>query len=62
MLFEISDEGNQQGFGLLPGKVIKFKGDYKERIKIPHMGWNSVIQSNQHPCLLYTSPSPRDSV
>ena len=49
MLFEISDEGNQQGFGLLPGKVIKFKDDYKERIKIPHMGWNSVIQSNQHP-------------
>ena len=49
MLFEISDEGNQKGFGLLPGKVIKFKSDYKERIKIPHMGWNSVIQSNTHP-------------
>ena len=49
MLFEISDEGNQKGFGLLPGKVIKFKSDYKERIKIPHMGWNSVMQSNAHP-------------
>ena len=49
MLFEISDEGNQKGFGLLPGKVIKFKSDYKERIKIPHMGWNSVMQSNKHP-------------
>ena len=49
MLFEISDEGNQKGFGLLPGKVIKFKSDYKERIKIPHMGWNSVMQSNTHP-------------
>ena len=49
MLFEISEEGNQKGFGLLPGKVIKFKSDYKERIKIPHMGWNSVMQSNTHP-------------
>mgnify|MGYP001445419789 FL=1 len=49
MLFDISDEGNQKGFGLLPGKVTKFKNDYKDRIKIPHMGWNSVMQSNEHP-------------
>ena len=49
MLFEISDEGNQKGFGLLPGKVIKFKSDYKERIKIPHMGWNSIDVHTEHP-------------
>ena len=50
MLFEISDEGNQKGFGLLPGKVIKFKSDYKERIKIPHMGWNSECNQMHTQC------------
>ena len=33
----------------MSGKVIKFKSDYKEKIKIPNMGWNGVMQSNAHP-------------
>jgi len=49
MLFDISEEGNQKGLGLIAGKVIKFDDSYKDRIKIPHMGWNSVAQSNNHP-------------
>lgn len=49
MLFEKSEEGNQKGFGLLPGKIKRFKLSDKERIKIPHMGWNNVMQSKPHP-------------
>jgi len=49
MLFESSEEGNVKGFGLLPGIVKRFKKNQNERIKIPHMGWNRVHQSNLHP-------------
>ena len=37
LLFEESEEfGPAEGLGLLPGKVVRFRGDFK----IPHMGWN----------------------
>ena len=37
LLFGESEEyGIHKGLGLLPGKVVRFKGDFK----IPHMGWN----------------------
>ena len=49
MLFETSEEGNVSGFGLLPGTVKRFQLNKNERIKIPHMGWNKVLQSNPHP-------------
>lgn len=38
LLFEGSDEGKEKGFGLLPGRVLRFpQGE-----KVPHMGWNEV--------------------
>jgi len=49
MLFETSEEGDVSGFGLLPGVVKRFQLNKNERIKIPHMGWNNVHQSNPHP-------------
>ncbi|MEW9702249.1 imidazole glycerol phosphate synthase subunit HisH [Paenibacillus sp. SI8] len=37
LLFSSSEEhGNHEGLGLLPGAVVRFRGDYK----VPHMGWN----------------------
>ncbi|MGG1518795.1 imidazole glycerol phosphate synthase subunit HisH [Paenibacillus oryzisoli] len=37
LLFSSSEEhGNHEGLGLLPGAVLRFRGDYK----VPHMGWN----------------------
>ncbi|GFZ94443.1 imidazole glycerol phosphate synthase subunit HisH [Paenibacillus marchantiophytorum] len=37
LLFASSEEhGNHEGLGLLPGSVVRFRGDYK----VPHMGWN----------------------
>ena len=48
MLFETSEEGDVNGFGLLPGAVKRFQLNENERIKIPHMGWNKVHLSNRH--------------
>jgi len=48
MLFETSEEGGVNGFGLLPGVVKRFQLNENERIKIPHMGWNKVHLSNRH--------------
>ncbi|MCM8785114.1 MAG: imidazole glycerol phosphate synthase subunit HisH [Candidatus Omnitrophica bacterium] len=39
LLFDWSEEGKIEGFGILKGKVVKFKN---KNIKIPHMGWNKV--------------------
>ncbi|RMD73888.1 MAG: imidazole glycerol phosphate synthase subunit HisH, partial [Bacteroidetes bacterium] len=33
--------GEHRGFGLIPGRVIRFPEDFPARgFKIPHMGWN----------------------
>jgi len=45
MLFEESEEGNSKGFGVLPGRAVRFnfKGHPMEKkLKVPHMGWNSI--------------------
>lgn len=43
LLFEESEEVRKcKGLGLLPGKIVKLKGN----IKIPHMGWNSLKLRN----------------
>ncbi len=40
MLFEESEEfGVTKGLGLLPGRVVPIKTEYK----IPHMGWNELV-------------------
>jgi glutamine amidotransferase len=54
MLFEMSEEGDAPGLGLLPGKVVRFQLDGRlqadgSRFKVPQMGWNRVRQSRAHP-------------
>ena len=54
MLFEASEEGNVKGLGILPGKVIRFPklsmvDTSGQKLKVPHMGWNQVHQSTEHP-------------
>jgi glutamine amidotransferase len=54
MLFDVSEEADTPGLGLLPGKVVKFRleGRLQEdgsRFKVPQMGWNRVRQSRAHP-------------
>ncbi|WP_211460996.1 imidazole glycerol phosphate synthase subunit HisH [Collimonas silvisoli] len=54
MLFDLSEEGNTAGLGLLPGKVVRFRLDGQlqddgSRFKVPQMGWNRVRQAQSHP-------------
>ena len=47
LLFDYSEENNgTKGLSFIPGKVVKFK---KNKLKIPHMGWNNVSQVKEHP-------------
>ncbi len=55
MLFARSEEGTTDCLNLLPGDVMHFAGGAFEasaghdRLKIPHMGWNGVRQTQSHP-------------
>lgn len=54
MLFDVSEEGDTPGLGLLPGRVVRFQLDGKtqpdgSRFKVPQMGWNRVRQVRAHP-------------
>jgi imidazole glycerol-phosphate synthase subunit HisH len=53
MLFEHSEEGDTPGLGILPGRVVRFPAARMiaadgSRLKVPHMGWNEVRQTQAH--------------
>tara|TARA_R110002074_G_scaffold145034_2_gene293513 strand:+ start:147671 stop:148315 length:645 start_codon:yes stop_codon:yes gene_type:complete len=56
LLQHSEENGGVDCLGILPGKVIKFSHNAdsckKERIKIPHMGWNQVNYSEKNPLFL----------
>ncbi|MGQ0546036.1 MAG: imidazole glycerol phosphate synthase subunit HisH [Betaproteobacteria bacterium] len=45
MLFERAEEGPTPGLALLPGEVPRFR---VTGLKVPHMGWNEVMQARPH--------------
>ena len=58
MLFEESHEyGIHKGLGLIPGRVVPMAGYIPEGLKIPHIGWNSLILKGEekHPLLKYVN-------
>jgi glutamine amidotransferase len=53
LLFTESEEhGEHRGLNLLPGRVVRFQGDYK----VPHMGWNEL--SFRQPSTLFEGVEP----
>ena len=46
MLFERGEEGETTGLGILAGGVPRFR---VQGLKVPHMGWNEVLQARPHP-------------
>src|SRR5687768_12427120 len=50
MLFERAEEGPTPGLARLPGDVPRFRADRlkSQGLKIPHMGWNEVMQTRPH--------------
>ena len=47
------EDGGTRGLAAVAGEVLRFKPGQKDsdgnEFKIPHMGWNQVKQTNQHP-------------
>lgn len=42
-----SEEGNFAGFGWLDAEVVKFQVKDKLKYKVPHIGWNQIIQKKE---------------
>lgn len=54
LLEDSEEDGGTAGLGLLAGRVERFPGDRRdprsgERLKVPHMGWNTVEHTRAHP-------------
>lgn len=52
IIFDYSEENETPCLGIIPGKVKRFSDDMahaERRLKIPHMGWNSVAFRSNHP-------------
>ncbi len=49
LLTKSSQEGKLEGLGWIDAKTLQFKGNIPSSYKIPHMGWNSVKKSQEHP-------------
>lgn len=43
LMLEESEEGQQSGLGFIKGRVKKFHFESAEKLRIPHMGWNTAI-------------------
>jgi len=55
-LYDFSEEGGGvPGLGVLPGRVLRFPPEKMRdtrtglALKVPHMGWNQVVQAKPHP-------------
>lgn len=53
LLFTESEEfGRHRGLGVIPGKVVRFTSNGSAApLKVPHMGWNSIVIGNRPPVL-----------
>ena len=57
---ERSEEGRLPGLGWIKGETVRFKVEgAHERLKIPHMGWNTIEPLRQHPLLNGLDEEPR---
>lgn len=48
LFYEISEEGDTPGLGIIPGELKKFDASVA---KVPHMGWNTFSEISSHPFL-----------
>lgn len=53
VLLDYSEENDTPCLGIIPGRVRRFPWDMRttggESLKIPHMGWNAVAFTQDHP-------------
>jgi len=56
LLFDVSyEDGTWEGLGVVPGKVVRFPEHGP--LKVPHMGWNSVIAAPACPLFAAIPPA-----
>lgn len=53
LLYEASTEGKTEALGIIPGKLKKFD---TSKVKVPHMGWNTISVTSRHPVMKQISP------
>ena len=52
LLTRESEEGEARGFGWIPASTVRFDVDRaSERLRVPHMGWNTVVSRTDAPLL-----------
>ena len=60
IILEASQENNAECLGLVKGQVIKFPDNLRDingrKLKVPHMGWNSVSIKYSHPLFEGVAP------
>lgn len=57
LLFDVSEEdGEHQGLGLIPGRIVRFAS--QPSLKIPHMGWNELAIRRDVPLLEGVGENP----
>jgi len=60
VLFDYSEENDTKCLGILPGKVPLFPDELRDEngewLKIPHMGWNEVVFTREHPVFMNVPP------
>lgn len=63
LLFNHSEEGNTAGLGWFSGSVKRFPTKQTDSqgnlLKVPHMGWNTVHQTQNHPLFADISQNER---
>ncbi|MFH0809995.1 MAG: imidazole glycerol phosphate synthase subunit HisH [Pseudomonadota bacterium] len=59
IILDTSEENGARCLGLLPGRAVRFPeslSESGERLKVPHMGWNSLSPRRAHPVLAELDP------
>ena len=54
-----SEEGDVAGFGWFDAEVVRFQVQDKLKYKVPHMGWNQVVQKK--PGVLFENINPSEN-
>jgi glutamine amidotransferase len=54
-----SEEGEEKGLGLINANVLRFRFEESNKLKIPHMGWNLISKTKDHPIFSNLSEDAR---
>jgi len=57
LLTRSSEEGRVAGLGWLNAETVRFSFDPESELKVPHIGWDSVLAARQNPLIDSEMPS-----